>query len=104
MRGRKPRPLAVAPADYAVLRMIAQRSDLPWYQVQRARVVLATAAGQRTTVVAAQTGCDTSTVWRICRRYEQGGLSSLLADGRQCRRGVALPVLPARLRLAGFVG
>jgi hypothetical protein len=85
MRGRKPRPLKVAPADYPVLRLIARRDDLPDYQVLRARVVLAAAAGRRTGEVAQEAGCDVSTVWRICRRYERGGLSGLLADGR-CRR------------------
>jgi transposase len=55
---------------------------VPAHQAQRARVVLALAAGERTSAVAAREGCDTSTVWRACRRYERGGLSALLADGR----------------------
>ncbi len=89
MRGRKPRPLTVAPADCPVLRLIARRDDLPGYQVRRARVVLAVAAGQGVKDVAAEMGCDGSTVWRICRRYERGGLSGLLADGRGRRKGAA---------------
>lgn len=85
MRGRKPRPIKIAPADLPVLELIARGGDLRWYQVQRARIVLALAEGQRTHEVARQVGCNTSTVWRVCRRYERGGLSSLLADGRSGR-------------------
>lgn len=83
MRGRKPRQVTIAVADYPVLRLIAQGEGVPWYQVQRARIVLAIAAGERTQAVAKELGCDEATVWRTCRRYEQAGLSGLLADGRR---------------------
>jgi hypothetical protein len=83
MRGRKPRQVTIAPADYHVLRLIARGEGLPWYQVQRARIVLAIAAGARTQAVAKELDCDEATVWRTCRRYEQAGLSGLLADGRR---------------------
>jgi hypothetical protein len=86
MRGRKPRPLKIASADHAVLCLIARSDDLPWYQVQRARIVLAIARGESSAGVAADSDCDPSTVWRICRRYEGAGLSGLLQDGRQTRR------------------
>ncbi len=83
MRGRKPRCVTISPADYPVLCLIARGESLPPYQVQRARIVLAIAAGERTQDVASSTGCDEATVWRTCRRYEQAGLSGLLADGRR---------------------
>ena len=83
MRGRKPRRLTIAAADVPVLQWIAASDGLPGYQVQRARMVLAIAAGQRTGEVAKQNDCDEATVWRACRRYEQSGLSGLLADGRR---------------------
>ena len=83
MRGRKPRQVTIAPSDYSVLRWIARGGDLPAYQVQRARIVLAIADGKRTQNVAEEAGCDQATVWRICRRYEEQGLSGLLADGRR---------------------
>ena len=41
------------------------------------------AAGERTTVVAAQLECDETTVWRACERYRRHGLPGLLADGRK---------------------
>jgi hypothetical protein len=83
MRGRKPLPVSVAPADRLVLEWVARDPGLPHYQVLRARIVLALAAGRRTREVAEQLRCDVSTVWRTCRRYEQSGLSGLLADGRR---------------------
>jgi hypothetical protein len=83
MRGRKPRRVTISAADYHVLALIAKGEALPEYQVQRARIVLAIAGGERTGKVAEQVGCDEATVWRTCRRYEQAGLSGLLADGRR---------------------
>jgi DNA invertase Pin-like site-specific DNA recombinase len=83
MRGRKPRQVNIVPSDLSVLRWIAGGDDLPEYQVQRARIVLAIAQGARTKKVAKDAGCDEATVWRTCRRYEQMGLSGLLADGRR---------------------
>ena len=83
MRGRKPRRVSIVPSDLSVLRWIARGDDLPEYQVQRARIVLAIAGGARTQKVAKDMGCDEATVWRTCRRYELSGLSGLLADGRR---------------------
>src|SRR5512135_601244 len=80
MRGRKPRPFSVAPGDLPLLQEVARSRSLLFFQVQHARIVLAVAEGQRVQEVAAQMRCDPSTVWRLCRRYEQGGLAWLLAD------------------------
>jgi DNA invertase Pin-like site-specific DNA recombinase len=108
MRGRKPRPIKIAPADLLVLQLIARRDDLPWYQVQRAQIVLAVADGQRTNEVARRLECDASTIWRACRRYESGGLSALLANGRT--RGEPDGPRPAAAQMAypspltGFAG
>jgi transposase len=83
MRGRKPRRISIRPGDLSALQWIAEGTEPPLYQVQRARIVLAMAAGARTQQVAQDSGCDEATVWRTCRRYEQWGLSGLLADGRR---------------------
>jgi hypothetical protein len=82
-RGRKPRRVVIAPCELSVLRWVATEPTLPHYQVRRARIVLAMARGARTQQVAKELGCDEATVWRICRRYEQHGLTGLLADGRR---------------------
>jgi hypothetical protein len=82
-RGRKPRSVAIAPSDLPVLRWVATATSLPLYQSRRASIVLAIATGARTGQVAKELGCDEATVWRTCRRYEQHGLTGLLADGRR---------------------
>ncbi len=80
MRGRKPRGISVTAHDIPILQQIARSRTIPWFQVQRARVILAMAGGERVQTVAIKMQCDPSTVWRICRRYEQDGLSDLLSD------------------------
>src|SRR5215207_1801500 len=80
VRGRKPRPLKVADADTPVLEAVARHRRLCWFQVQHARIVLAIAGGEPVQAVASRLGCDRATVWRVCRRYEGGGLSKLLPD------------------------
>lgn len=79
MRGRKPRPVSIAPADRPVLEQVARSDTLPWYQVRRARIVLANSRGVHNSTVAFQMQCDEATVWRTCRRYEREGLAGLLA-------------------------
>src|SRR3982751_5969428 len=80
MRGRRPRPLTISAADTPILEAIAHSRCLAWFQVQHARIVLAVAAGERVGDLAARLECDRTTVWRVCRRYEQGGLQRLLSD------------------------
>ena len=46
MRGRKPRPLEIAHHDVPVLQQIARSRSLPWFQIQRAQILLAVAAGE----------------------------------------------------------
>lgn len=80
MRGRKPRPLSIAAADADVLRAVAHSRQLPFFQVQHARIVLAVATGEPIQSVACRLECDRATVWRVCRRYEQGGREKLLQN------------------------
>src|SRR4051794_13574564 len=79
MRGRKPRALTVGAEDAPALRQVARSQSLPWFQVRRARAVLAVAEGQRVEAVADRMECDRATVWRTCRLYERGGLAGLLS-------------------------
>jgi hypothetical protein len=79
MRGRKPRPLSLAPGDFVALRQVARAESMPWYQVRRARMVLAIAAGEQSHCAADRIECDEGTVWRTCRHYEGSGLAGLMA-------------------------
>src|SRR5690242_12851808 len=95
MRGRKPRPLTIAPTDLPILQAVARQRRLCWFQVQHARIVLAVAAGEAVQEVAARLECDPSTVWRVCRRYEQGGLKQLLLDDSRLGRPQEISPPPA---------
>src|SRR5262249_58492296 len=90
MRGRRPRPLEIAPDDAPTLQQIARSRSLPWYQIQRAQILLAVAAGEPIGPLAVRTQSDPSTVWRVCRRYEVSGLPDLLRPPQRTGR-------PARL-------
>ena len=100
MRGRRPDPLPIRPHDQPILLHLARSQTSPWFQVQRARIVLAIAAGERTEAIADQMQCEETTVWRACRRYRCDGLAGLLADGRAKRSGrpVSISPPPARPR------
>ena len=108
MRGRKPRPLFITPADLTSLQQIARSDSLPWSQVRRARIVLANARGVRTSTIAFQVQCDESTVWRTCRCYERHGLTGLLAPPDRSGRPERISPPPAgagrRLGLPGAGG
>jgi hypothetical protein len=98
MRGRKPNPLTLRPGDEPILYQIARSQTLPWFQVRRARIVLALAAGARSGAVAAQMQCDEATVWRDCQRYQKDGLAGLLDDRRRGRSGRAASISPPPAR------
>src|SRR5262249_35384937 len=80
MRGRRPRPLSIVAPDPSILQAVARARHLAFYQVQHARIALAVAAGEPIRSVASRMECDPATVWRVCRRYEQGGWERLLMD------------------------
>ena len=92
MRGRKPRLPQIAPHDKPLLQQLAHSQTRPWYQVQHARIVLAIAAGERVQAVASQLQCDPSTIWRVCRRYEQAGMDGVVE--RAQRSGHPLRISP----------
>ena len=96
MRGRRPEKLTVARWDRDALDSAAHSGSLPWFQVQRAKIVLAIAAGERPCSVAARLECDESTVWRACQRYRQDGLASLVADGRRGHSGRPQQISPVQ--------
>src|SRR5262249_6778976 len=78
MRGRKPLRLKVRSADIPRLQEIAHGLCLPWYQVRRARIVLARWRCERPQRIALYMQCSARTVRRTCIRYEHLGLRGLL--------------------------
>lgn len=102
MRGRKPRSLSLVAHDRAILAQIGRSRTLPWFQVQRARALLAMARGERVQTVAWQMQCAPSTVWRMCRRYEQNGLEGVLAEAP--RLGHPTEISPCAAGATGAAG
>jgi transposase len=96
MRGRKPKLLSIPSLDLDRLHKIAHSDTLPWYQVRRARIVLALAAGERKCDVATQMECGEATVWRTGERYRQEGLDGLLADAREGHSGRLEQITPVQ--------
>lgn len=78
MRGRKPHRLSIASKDRELLEHIARSESLPWFQVRRARICLAVAAGLRIDALASQMQCGVATVRRTCRLYEHAGVAGLV--------------------------
>src|SRR3954463_6631770 len=96
MRGRRPCPLSIDTYDRTILQEVARSETLPWYQVRRARTVLAIAAGQRPAAVASRLECDAGTVWRTCQRYKDTGLRGLLGAPRRPGRPTRISPPPVR--------
>jgi transposase len=96
MRGRKPKLLSIPSPDIDRLHKIAHSDILPWYQVRRARIVLALAAGERKCDVATRLECGEATVWRTGERYRQEGLDGLLAEGREGHSGRPEQITPVQ--------
>jgi hypothetical protein len=96
MRGRRPRLLTIQAADTPILEAVARSRRLAFFRVQHARIVLAIASGERVGAVASRLECDRATVWRACRRYEQGGLKRLLVDDPRVGRPQEISPPPAR--------
>ena len=105
MRGRKPCPLLIDSHNRTILQEVARSETLPWYQVRRARTVLAIAAGQRTSEVASRLECDAGTVRRSCRRYHDTGVRGLLEEPQRPGRPARISPPPTgsdrRTRLLG---
>ena len=96
MRGRRPDKLTIARQDQDGLHYVAHSGSLPWFEAQRAKIVLAIASGERQCSVATRLECDEATVWRACQRYRQGGLASLYADRRQDNLGHPQQISPVQ--------
>ena len=108
MRGRRPVPLTICAEDKPLLEEIARCRRLPWFQVRRARILLAAAEGQRVETLARGVRCDPATIWRVCRRYEAAGLEGVLTEAPRSGRPPAISPPPAgadrRLGLFGTRG
>lgn len=96
MRGCKPQALTLSLEDRRVLEHLARRRQAPWFQVQRAKVLLAMADGERRITLAAGSGCDRTTLWRLARDYQDHGLPGLLTERPRTGAPPAISPPPSR--------
>src|SRR5260370_11506789 len=94
MRGRRPEKRTIARRDEDALHSTAHSGSLPWFQVQRAKIVLAIAGGERPCSVAARLECDEATVWRACPRDPPDGVAGFFAHRPPSHAGHTPPIFP----------
>ncbi len=80
MRGRKPRKFTLAAHDVPILQQIARSRTLPWFQVQRARAVLAMADGERVRTVAFQSDIVNLSAAKQSHPAIEGSVAKILCD------------------------
>jgi hypothetical protein len=86
MRGRQRERLNVKPKDARELHRLLRDGHTPQRVAQRARILLACAQAERTQQVASKVDQHRTTIWRVCERYRQAGLSAALYDAPRAGR------------------
>jgi len=86
MRGRKPKPMKLTAKDVTALQRLLRDGQTPQRVARRVRILLARAKEARVAQVAAKVELDPATVWRVCERYQQGGLEAALYDAQRSGR------------------
>lgn len=86
MRRRQPRGVHLSEADRQALRAMVRDGRVEQCRARRARVLLAMGdAGTVVEALAAHVEMDRSSIWHLCRRFEQRGLEALDAAPRSGR-------------------
>ncbi len=86
MRGRKPNPFRLERKDVTELGRLLRDGHTPQRVAQRARILLARAAGESVVAVATKVEQDPATIWRVCQRYRRQGLQAALHDAPRTGR------------------
>jgi transposase len=85
MRGRKPRGMELKPEDVPKLEALVQCGKTEQRTARRARVLLGVHRGERVKPLSERVEQDPSTIWRVCRRYEERGIEAVY-DARRSGR------------------
>lgn len=86
MRGRRPDEFTLNKQDVATLQNLLRDGHTSQRVASRARMLLARANAHRVTQVVMQVDQNASTIWRVCERYRQRGLSAALYDAPRSGR------------------
>lgn len=86
MRGRTPDAFELSKPDERRIRTLLRNGDTPLRVARRARMLLDRAQGSRPSAVVRTVDQNRTTVWRVCARYQAGGLYAALYDAPRCGR------------------
>jgi len=85
MRGRRPRGVQLKAEDIPVLATLVRSGKTEQRVARRARILLEMDRQERVKVLSKQVAQDPSTVWRVCRRYEERGIEAVYDAPRSGR-------------------
>ncbi len=87
MRGRDPDKFVLKRKDKAFLLELLRDGQTPLKVARRALILLDRANGKQSlATLEEKVGQDRTTIWRVCERYEQGGLDAALYDAPRSGR------------------
>ena len=87
MHGRKPDKFVLKPSDEIFLRELLRDGHTPLKIARRAQILLnRNDEQQRVVLLGGKVERDTTTIWRVCERYRQGGLEAALYDAPRTGR------------------
>ncbi len=85
--GRKPQKFVLKPKDKAYLQDLLRDGQTPLRVARRAEILLGRAERDQGIVqLSEKVRENPSTIWRVCRRYQQQGLQAALYDARRSGR------------------
>lgn len=85
MRGRKPRGLELKSDDIAQLEALLRSGKTEQRTARRTRILLGMRRGERVKPLSEKVELDPSTIWRVCRRYEERGIEAVYDAPRSGR-------------------
>ena len=77
MRGRRPRGVQLQAEDIPVLEALVRSGKTAQRVACRARILLEMDRHERVKLLSKRVEQDPSTVWRVCRRYEERGIDAV---------------------------
>lgn len=77
MRGPKPKNIILTNEQITIIKQHLRSGKTEQRVAKRARILLLSFEGENPCQTATKVGCDRTTVWRVCRRFEKLGLGAL---------------------------
>lgn len=102
MRGRKPRGVELKSEDIPTLETLVRSGKTEQRVVRRARILVGIHRGGRVKQLSDRVEQDPSTIWRVCRRYEERGIEAVYDAPRSGRPPEISPPLAGADREPGL--